>query len=173
MKPLPLIYIAGKFRGATPYDVRKNVEAARDYGLTVARLGGYPVIPHTMTADFDKQLTDAFWLAGTMELLRRCDGILLIPGWDYSAGARAEHQEAQRLGIAAFDSRVEGWTAFFSSWLEAWQANAQTRAAAAAPSVWQQEPPPAPRLRLASSPPTTAPASAAAASPRPLWPDFP
>jgi hypothetical protein len=87
---IPLVYIAGPFRGPTPLAVRRNVEAARDLGLLVAAAGGYPVIPHTMTAEFDKQLTDQFWLDGTMELLKRCDAIVCSENWEWSKGAQAE-----------------------------------------------------------------------------------
>jgi hypothetical protein len=121
---LPLIYIAGKFRGPTPYDVRRNVEAARDAGLYVARLGGYPVIPHTMTADFDKQLDDQFWLDGTMELLRRCDAVCLIHNWSFSQGARAEKAEAVRLDLPIFllvDDAGESGT--LARWIVAWKSN--------------------------------------------------
>ncbi len=87
---LPLIYIAGPFRGPTPLDVRRNVERARDLGLLVTQAGAYPVIPHTMTAEFDKQGEDQFWLDGTMEMLRRCDAIVLTEDWERSTGARTE-----------------------------------------------------------------------------------
>ena len=122
-KPLPLIYIAAPFRGSTPYDVRRHVEAARDIGLTVAILGGYPIIPHTMTADFDKQLTDQFWLDGTMELLRRCDAILMGPRWMYSTGATAEREEAKRLGLPIFYSNDSIWERTLRDWVTAWQEN--------------------------------------------------
>lgn len=98
-KPLPLIYIAGKFRGPTPYAVRLNVERARDVGLKVAEAGGYPVIPHTMTCDFDKLLTDEFWRAGTLEMMRRCDAVFMLQDWPKSAGATAERAEALDRGI--------------------------------------------------------------------------
>lgn len=99
---LPLIYIAGPFRGPTPLAVRRNVEAARDAGLLVAQVGGYPIIPHTMTSEFDKQLTDEFWLDGMMELLRRCDAVFLLPTWKDSRGATAEYEEAIRRGTPTF-----------------------------------------------------------------------
>lgn len=191
INPLPLIYIAGPFRGATPYEVRKNVEAARDIGLTVARLGGYPVIPHTMTADFDKQLTDQFWLDGTMEMLRRCDAILLGHRWSSSSGARAEREEAELRGIPVFYSNNLEWERQLGDWVLAWQANphrsrvmrmtfttvgARTEAAAGVhdselTALADHLVPPAPRMSLADSPPTSAPASAAAASPPPPAPE--
>lgn len=118
---LPLIYIAGPFRGPTPYDVRRNVERARDAGWHVASLcGGYPVIPHTMTCDFDKLLTDEFWLAGTMEMLRRCDAVFMVTGWPGSRGATAERAEAQRLSLPVFDV---GDYELCARWVEAWKAN--------------------------------------------------
>lgn len=106
-----LVYVAGPFRGATPLAVRRNVERARDVGLQIAERGAYPVIPHTMTSEFDQLLTDQFWLAGTMELLRRCDAIFLIPGWEASSGARAERVEAFVSGMPIFTqlAEVERW----------------------------------------------------------------
>ena len=105
---LPLIYIVGPFRGPTPLDVRLNVEHARTYGLIVAKAGGYPIIPHTMTADFDKQLDDQFWLDGTMEMLSRCDAIALIPHWRLSTGARAEKDAAEVFGLPEWDFTALG-----------------------------------------------------------------
>lgn len=99
---LPLIYIAGPFRGLTPLDVRRNVEAARDLGLRVAEAGAFPVIPHTMTADFDQLLTDQFWLDGTLALLARCAGIVLTHTWERSTGARTEHDWAQRHNMPIY-----------------------------------------------------------------------
>jgi hypothetical protein len=116
-----LIYIAGPFRGPTPLDVRRNVERARDVGFLVAQAGAYPVIPHMLTAEFDKQLDDQFWLDGTLELLRRCDGIFLVDGWKRSTAAAAEVADAMRRGQPIFETIVS-----LQSWL------AQEKAAARA-----------------------------------------
>ncbi len=40
---------------------------------------------------------DGFWLDGTLELMRRCDAVLLVPGWESSSGTRAEIEEALAL----------------------------------------------------------------------------
>lgn len=108
---IPLIYIAGPFRGPTPLAVRRNVEAARDAGLLVAEeTGAYPVIPHTMTSEFDKQLTDQFWLDGTLALLVRCDGIFLLDNWAQSKGATIERQWAidHNMPIFMREARTDG-----------------------------------------------------------------
>jgi len=118
--PIALVYIAGPFRGATPFDVKTNVHEAEVLGLEVAALGGYPVIPHSMTAHFDKQLTDQFWLEGTMALLRRCDAIVMSTRWQQSTGARAEEAEATRIGMPIFYQTNSKWVDLFRVWLDGW-----------------------------------------------------
>lgn len=126
----PLIYIAGPFRGVTPLDVRRNVEAARDLGYEVARLGGYPVIPHMMTADFDKQLSDDFWLQGTLGLMKACDAVVLHVRWESSSGTVMERATALKLGMEVFDTREANWRVRYNSWRDKVQAK-QAKAAGA------------------------------------------
>lgn len=100
--PIPLIYIAGPFAAATNFDLQQNVAAAEGAGLRVARCGGLPVIPHTMNRNFFGQLTEAFWRAGMIELLRRCDGLYLLSTWEQSEGATAERAFAQQWGLSVY-----------------------------------------------------------------------
>jgi hypothetical protein len=110
-KQMKTIYIAGPFRGKTPWDVETNIRNAETFGLHVARLNAIPRIPHTMYRFFEGSLPDAFWFEAAMSLLRDCDAILLIPGWQHSSGAMAEKAEAERLGKKVLYSvtEVEEW----------------------------------------------------------------
>lgn len=94
-----LVYIAGKFRAATPWGVEQNVRAAEIAALDVWKAGAVAVCPHTMTRYFDQELPDEVFLQGTLTLLRVCNVVLMLPGWHQSAGARLELQEAGRLGL--------------------------------------------------------------------------
>lgn len=119
--PIPLVYIAGPFAGPTNYDVQQNVNEAEALGLRVAYAGALPVIVHTMNRNFYGQLTETFWLAGVMELLRRCDAIMLSSRWESSNGAKAEYGLARTLQIPifyAYDDRD-----VFDRWVAAWKAN--------------------------------------------------
>jgi len=99
---MKLVYIAGPYRADTPYEIERNIRRAEDLGLEVARNGAVPVIPHTMYRFFQDSLPDDFWLDGTMEILRRCDAILMGPQWEESAGSNSEFKEAEKLGLAIF-----------------------------------------------------------------------
>jgi hypothetical protein len=94
-----LIYIAGKFRGANAWEVACNVHEAEAAALLVATLGGMPVVPHSLGQRMAGTIDETFWLAGTLLLLSRCDGILLLPGWRDSDGATAESKYAEQRGI--------------------------------------------------------------------------
>jgi len=104
---LRVVYVAGPLFGPNDWEIRRNIHRAASLGYEVAKLGAYPVIPHTNTGSvFIGTMSPEFWYAGTLELLRRCDAIILVSGWEESRGAVAEIAEAKRLNMPVFE-RVE------------------------------------------------------------------
>lgn len=99
---MQVVYIAGKFRGPTAWDVECNIREAEKVGLEVALLGASPLIPHTNTRFFNGTCTEQFWLDATMALLRKCDAVMTVWNWEQSQGATLEVAEAQALGIPVF-----------------------------------------------------------------------
>jgi len=102
-----IVYIAGPFRGLTAWDVACNVHRAEELAFAVAKAGAMPLCPHANTRDFDGTLTDKFWIDGTLELLRRCDAVIVVPGWEESTGTRGEIEEAKRIGLSVFYDQCE------------------------------------------------------------------
>jgi len=100
---MKIVYVAGPYRAKTPWKVARNIFNARILGLQVAKLGVMPLIPHANTAFYDGEMPDSFWLAGTLEMMSRCDAIMLLKGWEKSSGTRAEVELAKKLGIQVFD----------------------------------------------------------------------
>ncbi len=123
-----IVYIAGPFTAPTAWEVEQNVRAAEEVGLFVAKAGAMPIIPHANTRFFTGLCTPEFWYAGTLELLRRSDGIMLLPNWRASVGATAEREEALQLGKAVwefdrFDFQPDGargylYLKIFVTWVE-------------------------------------------------------
>lgn len=102
---MPTVYVAGPYRHPLRSGVEQNIQRARTVGLQCCRKGWSPIIPHSNTGHLDavdETIGDEFWLASTMELMRRCDAVVLVPGWKESSGTRSEIQEAQIRGIPVY-----------------------------------------------------------------------
>jgi hypothetical protein len=91
-------YIAGPYRAATPNAILQNIQAAGEVALNYWRKGYAVICPHKNTALFDGECPDSTWLQGDLELIRRCDVVVMMPNWRESSGARAEHNLAEGLG---------------------------------------------------------------------------
>lgn len=102
---MKLVYIAGPYRAATPWGVEQNIRAAEDVAVRVHKAGMFAVCPHANSRHMEGIADDAHFLAGTLEMMRRCDAVLLVPGWEKSSGSRAELEEAKRLNIPVFDGK--------------------------------------------------------------------
>lgn len=108
-----VIYIAGPFRGPSAWAIEQNIRRAEELALAVWRSGMAALCPHTNTRFFQGAAADEVWLDGDLELLRRCDAILLVPGWERSQGARAERACAIDLNLPVFEDLVvlQRWAA--------------------------------------------------------------
>lgn len=109
------IYVAGPYRAPTVEGVNANIEAASAFASLLTSLtwqyGVVYVVPHLLTHGIDGVQPDEYWLAATMEVLRRCDAIVMASGFERSKGSMAELAEAQRLGKRVFyhnDARLVG-----------------------------------------------------------------
>lgn len=118
----PLVYVAGPYRGKTPWDVEQNVRRAEALGFEVARLGAYPVIPHTNTRPhFEHLHGDKWWLDSTLALLARCDAAVFTANWEQSVGAKAEMGWCVEHRLPAFiemPGGTYGGLRLFAGWLE-------------------------------------------------------
>lgn len=112
---MKVVYVAGPFRGATPWDVAENVRAAERVALEVAKCGAMPLCPHTNTAHFGGQLTGQFWIDGTMELLKRSDAIIMVNGWEESSGSQDERAWALSVSLPVFYQ--SGGYAYLKKWI--------------------------------------------------------
>ena len=104
---MKVIYISGKFRAPSYWGVYQNVAHAASISLELWKIGYAVICPHLNTFPFQGVLPDKAWLDGDIEMLGRCDAILMLEGWGESEGATREHLEAKKLGIKIYYSLEE------------------------------------------------------------------
>lgn len=92
---MKVIYVAGPYRGPNAWAIAQNIRRAEELALDVWRLGAVALCPHLNSMHFDGVLPDETWLNGDLELMSRCDAVILAPGWHASSGAQAEVQQAR------------------------------------------------------------------------------
>jgi hypothetical protein len=116
-----ICYVAGRFSGADRSVVETNIAVAGSVALEVAKLGAMPLTPHLNAAlpAFETIQPYQFWIAGTLELLRRSDAVMLVSNWRDSSGARGEVEEAKRLGLPVFNEITE-----LKEWLDGYASTA-------------------------------------------------
>lgn len=95
-----IVYIAGPYRG----DVQKNIASARKVAKEVWESGNVALCPHLNTAHFelDCSCCDQIYINGDLDLLARCDAIVMCPGWEQSKGSLGEHAYASERGIPIY-----------------------------------------------------------------------
>jgi hypothetical protein len=106
MKPV-VVYIAGPYRAPTFLMRDENIRRAGALAAKVWAAGHVALCPHMNSAHMDEHAPDDHWLDGTMELMRRCDAVLLVEGWQRSGGTRSEIEEANKRGMPIWDDLAD------------------------------------------------------------------
>lgn len=107
-----LVYVAGPFRGASHWAIAENIRRAERVALAVWEAGWPALCPHANTAHFQEALPDHVWLDGDLMMLEECGAVVLVEGWEQSAGTRAEMVHAATFELPIFTS-VERLVAHF------------------------------------------------------------
>jgi hypothetical protein len=101
---MKIIYVAGPYRAKTEWQVLQNVRMAETVALNVWTNGGVAICPHKNTERFGGAagLDDNDWIKGDLEIIKRCDAMIVCPHWKESEGTKAEIKLAKKLNIPIF-----------------------------------------------------------------------
>lgn len=90
---------------ASPATMRRNLRRARASATLLARHGYAPFVPHLpLYGHAVHPFPHAVWLEMDTAWLQVADCVLLLPGWEASAGARQEAHLAAALGLRVYES---------------------------------------------------------------------
>ena len=105
----PILYISGPYSAGNGRSVEDNIAVARAHAVAAARRGWMPLTPHLNTAHFEvdcPEISNDDWIEGDLAILRLLPranaAVLMLPGWEQSAGARLERDWAIHLGLEVF-----------------------------------------------------------------------
>jgi hypothetical protein len=100
---MKLIYTAGPYNGTDHLDIKQHILNASKVAIECWRKGWACVCPHKNTGGyeaFEDELIDwGTWVRGDLEILKRCDAIVMVKDWKESRGAKLELNLAKELGI--------------------------------------------------------------------------
>lgn len=85
------IYIAGPMSGYPDF----NRPAFHSAAHSISSGGSIPLSPAILPDGLD----EPDYMAICIAMLQRSDSVLMLPGWEKSAGAAAEHALAKKLGL--------------------------------------------------------------------------
>ena len=91
------VYIAGPMTGLPHF----NRPAFQQAAINLSFEKHVPLNP----AILPDGLTEADYMAVGITMLQRADAIFLLNGWQFSAGARAEHALALKLGLEVIEQK--------------------------------------------------------------------
>ena len=99
-----LVYIAGPYRNEKECEVFTNIMEARRVAIALWKGGFIPICPHLNTFFFNGIVkSPKVFIDGDLEIVRRCDAMVMLDGWQYSEGAFEENELAHELGMPIFD----------------------------------------------------------------------
>jgi hypothetical protein len=93
-----LIYVSGQYSGNIDY----NIEQAAIVAAKLWEKGHAVICPHTNTAHFEKRglsVDYKDYIAGDLNMIARCDGMVMVENWVNSKGALIEKEYAESLKI--------------------------------------------------------------------------
>jgi hypothetical protein len=98
---MKIVYTAGKYRAPDINGIRVNVLRAEAIAMKYWMKGYGVICPHKNSYLIDNnKIPERTILGADLEMIRRCiDIMVMIPGWEESAGAIEEHTLAKELGL--------------------------------------------------------------------------
>ena len=92
-----IAYISGPYRSSTPNGIYFNINQAREVAIKYWMRGYIVLTPHLNSMFMDGLIPDSEWIKRDLELLRRCDTVVMLKTWKNSQGSCIELDEAIRL----------------------------------------------------------------------------
>ena len=99
---MKVAYVAGPYSANSIYNVVQNIRRAEFVALSLWKMGYAVICPHKNTSLLDGECPRQTWIDGDLEILKRCDLIVVLENWEYSEGTRDELSQAEMTDMPIF-----------------------------------------------------------------------
>ena len=106
-----IVYIAGPYSPINGLTINENVNNAKELAKECWKNDIPAICPQMNTAFMDAVTSPDVFYIGDLDIIERCDAVLMVPGWEKSFGAKMERLHALREEIPVFES-VKGLVAY-------------------------------------------------------------
>jgi len=110
-----VVYVAGPYRAPHAWAIEQNIRKAEELALKLWTRGVAAICPHANTRFYQGALPDELWLEGDLAIMRRCDAVVLVEGWEHSTGTLHEKDVAERLHMPVFTT-LEAFELWHGVW---------------------------------------------------------
>ena len=99
------VFLSGPYSAPTEVEVMRNIRVAEEVSIAVRQLGegnAACFCPHKNSAHLGGVMPYEFWIRECLAFLAVCDCVVMLPGWERSAGAAVELKAAQDIGLPVY-----------------------------------------------------------------------
>ncbi len=113
---MPVVYLAGAIRAPTVWEYEQNIRKAETIALELWNWGLAVISPHKNSYHWGGAVPIDLLLAGDIEMMLRCDMVVLLPDWIESAGTVAEVKVAGENNMPLYFWSLEGDRETLRTW---------------------------------------------------------
>lgn len=96
----PVAYVSGPYRDKRgSWYVEQNIWKAEAVAAELWRMGYAVICPHTNTRHMDGLVDAETFIDGDIEIVKRCDVVVMLPDWHRSEGALLEKKAAHNAKV--------------------------------------------------------------------------